>query len=374
MQKPTQRQHFEKSSPPKNQVALQQGPKVPADGEVYHQYDVTDYIGYCNNPAEYEEHDRVPDNHDEDRSVEFRSAQFIRMPLPQSLINTVVQTARCPEVILKRLERSITEKVLNLSFCHLKALDIRAYVIPFLRQNLNVQTLETSHNLLTDEAILELVDLGLETLDASSNRLTALAAVGLAKNTSLKALNLNFNDSGDEGAIALAASRTIQTLNLKFNNIGEAGAIALAANHSITNLNVSGNPIEDRGVAAFLHNTVLEHLSICSTKIISDTMTDALLAHETLKSIDLIAFSGKYNPTGEDEETAIQLMLAYSEKVRKIKDQKRKVGFLMGTDPQLGRNSPILRSFVQKSSYDNHLLKKIFSYIKPERLEVKRLS
>ncbi len=123
----------------------------------------------------------------------------------------------------------------------------------------------------------------------------------LAVNHTLRKINLSFNRIGDEGAIALARNKNIEVLLSDCNSITSKGASALASNDTIKKLYISGNEIDDTGAFALANNKTLLFLSIQHNKI-GERGQDALIAatKENPENIrrcnqSLVLYLGKQN-------------------------------------------------------------------------------
>jgi hypothetical protein len=85
----------------------------------------------------------------------------------------------------------------------------------------------------------------------------------LARNTTLKSLNLLGNKITDRGgALSLADMPSLTSLNLSYNNILPYGAQNLALSTSLTSLDLTFNPIGIVGIQAFLSTTRLRKLNV----------------------------------------------------------------------------------------------------------------
>jgi Ran GTPase-activating protein (RanGAP) involved in mRNA processing and transport/GTPase SAR1 family protein len=131
-----------------------------------------------------------------------------------------------------------------------------------------------------------LMQLSLEGSCLGNDGATAIAKA-LKSNSTLKKLDLAYNDIGNDGATSIAtalqSNSTLKTLDLSYNNIGNDGATAIAA--------------------ALTINTRLMELSLEASKIGNDGATaiaKALKSNSTLKTLDVAR-----NEIGTDGATAI---------------------------------------------------------------------
>lgn len=94
-------------------------------------------------------------------------------------------------------------------------------------------------------------------------------AIKFSKNTFLNTLDLNENDSGDEGALFLSSLEAIKNLKIADNGITSVGAEYLKEMKSLSSLDVSLNEIGDDGFAALVKNTSIVSLTACRCGITS---------------------------------------------------------------------------------------------------------
>ena len=132
----------------------------------------------------------------------------------------------------------------------------------------------------------------------------------LAKNRTIKTLNLHWALSGDEGArvlaIVLKENSMINNINLESNDIGDLGAAALAEamkeNTALEALSLIGNQIGDAAAselaAALAENKTLQSLNLSCNHISaagSSALADALKDNNSLRKINL-----EYNNIGDE--------------------------------------------------------------------------
>ena len=125
-----------------------------------------------------------------------------------------------------------------------------------------------------------------ESLDLSNNGVREGAkwiAKSLKNNSSIKELNLQANDMGDDDAWwiadAIGANKTLQMLNLGSNAFGDGGASDIAAdlreNTSLKTLDLTRNGIGRQGASELMdaldENSTLTRLGLSSNKIPADT-------------------------------------------------------------------------------------------------------
>ena len=128
-----------------------------------------------------------------------------------------------------------------------------------------------------------------ESLDLSNNGVRDGAkwiAKSLKNNSSMKELNLQANDMGDDDAWwladALGANTSLKTLNLGSNAFGDAGASDLAAdlrgNRSLQTLDLTRNGIGRVGASELMdaldENATLTRLGLSSNKIPAETAAE----------------------------------------------------------------------------------------------------
>ncbi len=114
----------------------------------------------------------------------------------------------------------------------------------------------------------------------STKRLKALA-----RDSTLRSLDLSRNIIGDAGAQILALNTTATLLDLWSNNISENGARALALDTMLTELRLGSNMIGD-GAKAFARNTTLTKLYLWANQI-SDDVAEELALNTTLTFLNL---------------------------------------------------------------------------------------
>jgi hypothetical protein len=301
----------------------QRGTRDCGEDEEYYQYDISDYIKYCTDDTYYATCEFRPDNHNEDSQGEFE-----RVPLSKQLISVVKKTALYPEAVLKSLESSISRKHLNLTASKITPEDINKYVVPFLKKNPDITDLNLDGNSLGDRGVIPLSRIALNKLNLSFNKLTDAGAIAIAKNTNLHTLIITNNKIGDKGAMALAVNPGLKILDISDNKIGNKGGAALATNSMLESLDVFDQKMGIQGTRAFLFNETLKFLRI------------RLFADENL-------------------QRAFQIEIP---RMRKEKNEKQKMAFLMGIHPKAGEGSPILPLYRYNEKL---LLREILTYIEP---------
>lgn len=308
---------------------IQRGIKVCAENEEYYQYDVSDYIKYCTDPAYRAACEQPPNNHNENQD-----GTFERIPLPKQLIQAVKRIAYYPEPVLKNLESSISRKYLKLKGYKINAEDINGYIVPFLEQHPDIIALDLEGNFFGDRGAAALACLALNKLNVSFNEITDLGAIEIAKIKNLHTLEITNNKIGNKGAVVLAANPALKTLNISYNKIRNEGGMALANNRTLEILDIYVQKMNKKGTEAFLSNETLTFLKIF------------LFAKENLQ---------------QTFQTQIPLR-------RKEKDKQRKKAFLMGTHSKAGENSPILSLYRHNEKL---LMREILSYIEPAPLTLR---
>ncbi len=104
--------------------------------------------------------------------------------------------------------------------------------------------------------------------------------------TSLTALDLSWNEIGDEGTRSIANLSNLSSLYLSLNNIGDEGARALAMLSNLTVLDLHRNNIGDEGARALANLSNLTVLDLHQNTI-GDEGTWALAMLSKLTSLDL---------------------------------------------------------------------------------------
>lgn len=208
-------------------------------------------------------------------------------------------------------------------------------------KDLNKQKLEEIVWILSHTGLivdLNLYDHKIEVSDAK------VIGEALKSNKSLRKLNLNYNNLGDEGANvigeALKTNTTLRWLHLggrgryiiDYTNIGNEGAKAigegLKRNKALTHLDVGNNYIEDEGAVviaeALKTNTTLLQLNIEDNKIGNEGMRcfgEALEENKTLKDLNL-----HYNDIGQKSAVAIAKALTRNTTIARLNLNYTKLG------------------------------------------------
>jgi hypothetical protein len=139
--------------------------------------------------------------------------------------------------------------------------DVITYIIPFLKANPDIKTLEVSSNSIGVEGAEALAKItSLHTLNLEYNPIGDAGAIALAQSTTLQNLDVGGTQIGAEGAKALGKNTSIRILNIQLNSIGDAGAIGLAQSTSLQNVNVTGTGIGAEGLKALVDTTSLHTL------------------------------------------------------------------------------------------------------------------
>lgn len=114
----------------------------------------------------------------------------------------------------------VQDDVLNLSHQSLTDADVPAFCA-FLTANPHIQTLNVSHN-----------------------QLTQFGAEYLSRMTTIKSLNVSYNKLGKEGAREIAKMIHLIELDISGNNIGSAGILAVASlqYYCLTKLTIESQP------------------------------------------------------------------------------------------------------------------------------------
>jgi len=153
-------------------------------------------------------------------------------------------------------------------------------------------------NVIEQSTVLEVLGLGWNEVTLSDGKL----ANAIAKNTTLKELNLYNNNISQEGvrhlANALKVNNTLKILMLHNNNIGDEGAeyIAnmLAVNKSLQKITLNGNNISDEGArslaTSFVVNTGIQRMWLNYNNITdagAEKLVDALEFNHNIKHLEI---------------------------------------------------------------------------------------
>ena len=148
---------------------------------------------------------------------------------------------------------------------------------------------------------------GLEDLDVSSNKLSSISIAsiidGQRKNNTIRKLHMSDSSLSVENCMSLSSLLEqprdlcqLSELNISFCGITSEGAVhlgrALAKNHSLKELDIMDNPIGDKGAAAFgdmiRDNAVLETLYMTKCEIAHEgfvQLAEGLISNTSLKTL-----------------------------------------------------------------------------------------
>lgn len=184
------------------------------------------------------------------------------------------------ELLEKISQNTFTEKHLDLKGQMLKDVDIFE-LTKALENNRYIKAIDLSYNDIGDNGIKELaknkqieelnLSNGISGYDDHYNHITAVGIKFLAQ-SNLNKLNLNGNPIGDEGIKHLATSKNMTELDVEDCNISADGlCFLLKINTSLKRLNVSSNEIEDKGLSTIADNHTLEELDLSMCKITGES-------------------------------------------------------------------------------------------------------
>jgi Ran GTPase-activating protein (RanGAP) involved in mRNA processing and transport len=126
---------------------------------------------------------------------------------------------------------------------------------------------------LTDRDVYDLVgalakNTSIKSLDLSQNGIGNPGAIALAGNETLRFLNLGGNENiDDDGAVALAGSTTLISLDLRLTGVRNFGVSALAKSQSLIYLNLEGNQIRDEAFCDLAESKTIRFLDLKDNKI-----------------------------------------------------------------------------------------------------------
>jgi len=171
----------------------------------------------------------------------------------------------------------------------------------FLAQNKSIKLLQLEDNNVGDEGARYLAQNNtIETLILRRNRLTSVGIQSFVNNKSIKALQLGYNPQiDDEAAKVLARNTTLKSLELNGGNIGPAGAKALARNNTLRGMWLNKNNVGDAGALAFSRNNFLNTLHLGRNGI-TDAGAKQLAKNNSVTYLDL-----GYNEIGNEGVVAL---------------------------------------------------------------------
>lgn len=154
---------------------------------------------------------------------------------------------------------------LNLAAEEINAIELKDYIIPFLKLHPEINELVLISGSIQDEGAILLAesldDTNITILNLASNDITCKGAWALAKLKKLISLDLSKNKIGPYGALALANNTTLKKLELYNNHIGNAVKV-FGANKGLKQLGVLNNFIwGDTGIQGLGGNLNLEKLN-----------------------------------------------------------------------------------------------------------------
>lgn len=183
--------------------------------------------------------------------------------------------------LLEKISQNIfTERYLNLKGQELRDDDI-VELTKALENNRYIKAIDLSYNDIGDNGIKELaknkqieelnLSNGISGYDDYYNHVTAIGIKFLA-NSNLSKLNLSGNPVSDEGIKYLATNKTLIELDIEDCNISADGlCFLLKVNTSLKRLNASSNEIEDKGLSTISDNHTLEELDLSMCKITGES-------------------------------------------------------------------------------------------------------
>lgn len=168
----------------------------------------------------------------------------------------------------------------------------------------SITALDLPFNNLGDEGALALARMSsLEALDLSFNQLGVEGARALARLTNLTFLDLRASRLGAEGARALAALSRLQGLSLGGNEIGERGAREVGAMEALEELLVDDNDLGDEGVRSLASLPNLRVLGLSSNELSADAMRVFAASTRSLSSLAYLDLS--MNEVGDEGAEAL---------------------------------------------------------------------
>jgi hypothetical protein len=145
--------------------------------------------------------------------------------------------------------------------------ELKEQVIPYIKAHPEIELVQLSDNNLTDVSSEALSELTIRSLILEKNKFTQIGAMVLAKNTHFIAVNLNYNDIGDEGLKAFKDNTNILTLHVRGNKISNEGVRWITVNQTLRSLSLEENPITNAGIFYLPDMISLERVALGGTKI-----------------------------------------------------------------------------------------------------------
>jgi Leucine-rich repeat (LRR) protein len=151
-----------------------------------------------------------------------------------------------------------------------------------------LSVLNIDHNRIGDRGAIAIAGMaGLMDIDLSNNEIGSAGAMAFSRhNDRFNYINLSNNKIGDLGASALAKAGSnvswwAQYLNLSHNGIGDVGALELAKSTTMRGLDISYNNISAVGLKALRDNTFI---SLSNSEGNDDSLRSAKRAHHKFDS------------------------------------------------------------------------------------------
>lgn len=204
--------------------------------------------------------------------------------------------------LVAALKSNTKTKVLDISYNNISDTGAK------LLAQLKLTELNVGNNNISDSGAQALAQSCIPIIHLNDNPITSIGIEHLAKNSSLRCLNISRTKLDHERIKLLATSNKLTTLYLNQNSLDDVAAQLLAQSKSIEHLSIDDNQISDKGIISLASNRYLTSLSVCNNKI-TEQGAKALANNTTLGRLDIsenpIAASGALSFM--DNNTIIEL-------------------------------------------------------------------
>lgn len=137
--------------------------------------------------------------------------------VPKEIAESVHRIALQPEEVLDKLENCFHD-LLNLSELKISSSDVEGYIVPFLKLNPHIDTLEISKNLIDGQGLVQLASLdSLTRIDFTDNSIgpnSSLSLKAIAVNKTLESLSIDGTEVDDEDCKILAENKSLRYLGV----------------------------------------------------------------------------------------------------------------------------------------------------------------
>jgi len=205
----------------------------------------------------------------------------------EKIVKEIYEISYFPEEVISGMNKSFFNNKLDLSNMELGSKDIIKYVIPFLDLCKDITSLDVSSNGIGVKGLKAIAkNRTIKFLNVGSNPFiwTDLKRIKkelidkgttmilppkdhsiireLSENPILEVLYIHEIECEDEAALAFVNNKTLKVLNMRGNFLTSKGAITLSKNSSINKLDLMENDIRGEGIKALTENDTIRELSI----------------------------------------------------------------------------------------------------------------